>query len=115
MKHLKLVVNNVQNKKIKFFDKKELKKILDLYAQMVSSGLWKDYSLNVSNHEISFNIYERASEFPIYKISKNLKSKNNYEKYFIQDRNGKLINKSDNLNSLIKNLKLQYFKNVRQV
>ena len=26
-----------------FFDKYELKKILDLYAQMVSNGIWKDY------------------------------------------------------------------------
>ena len=104
MKHLKLIVNNTPNKNVKFFNKQELKKILDLYAQMVSGGIWKDYSLNISNNEISFNIYKRTSEFPIYRIFKNLKSKHNYEKYFIQDRNGKLINRSDNLHSLIKNL-----------
>ena len=43
MKHLKLVVNNRNIKKDIFFNKKELKLILNLYAKMVSSGEWKDY------------------------------------------------------------------------
>ena len=49
--NLKLVVNNVyldQNQKF-FFEKKELKIILDLYAKMVSEGSWKDYGLNISS------------------------------------------------------------------
>ena len=36
MKHLKLVVNNKNKKKDIFFNKKELKLILNLYAEMVS-------------------------------------------------------------------------------
>ena len=47
--NLKLVVNNV-NKKLEdkhFFEKDELKIILDLYARMVSEGSWKDYGLNI--------------------------------------------------------------------
>ena len=43
MKHLKLVVNNANNKKNIFFNKTELKLILNLYAEMVSGGEWKDY------------------------------------------------------------------------
>ena len=45
--NLRLVINNV-NKKIEdkhFFEKDELKIILDLYAKMVSEGSWKDYGL----------------------------------------------------------------------
>ena len=43
-KHLKLVVNNSQlnEKSNYFFEKEELKIILDLYAKMVSNGSWKD-------------------------------------------------------------------------
>ena len=39
-KHLKLVVNNSQlkDKEKYFFEKEELKVILDLYAKMVSNG-----------------------------------------------------------------------------
>ena len=43
--NLKLVINNSHNKieEKQFFDKNELKIILDLYAKMVSEGSWKDY------------------------------------------------------------------------
>ena len=52
MKHLKLVINNQKEKLNKYFDKKELKIILNLYAKMVSSGEWKDYGLSISKREI---------------------------------------------------------------
>ena len=48
-RNLKLVVNNVskdENQKY-FFEKKELKIILNLYAKMVSEGSWKDYGLSI--------------------------------------------------------------------
>ena len=48
MKNIRLVVNNEFKKKEKekFFVKKELQCILNLYAKMVSNGSWKDYSLS---------------------------------------------------------------------
>ena len=44
-RNLKLVVNNPykQIEERQFFEKNELKTILDLYAKMVSEGSWKDY------------------------------------------------------------------------
>ena len=42
MKNLKLIVNNTKNEKNIFFNKEELQLILNLYAQMVSGGEWKD-------------------------------------------------------------------------
>ena len=49
--NLRLVVNNPHNKieEKQFFEKDELKIILDLYAKMVSEGSWKDYGLNISS------------------------------------------------------------------
>jgi len=85
MKHLKLVINNEKKIKEIFFNKKELKSILNLYAQMVSGGEWKDYGLSISKKEVSFNIYRRTSEFPEYKITKNFKPKNENEKYLVKD------------------------------
>ena len=42
MKNIKLIINNdIKKEKEKFFVKKELKCILDLYARMVSNGTWK--------------------------------------------------------------------------
>ena len=105
MRSLKLVVNNVTNNANKeiFFIKKELQTILNLYGRMVSNGTWKDYGVSISPKEISFNIYQRASEKPIYRILKNLKPKNYNEKFYIKDKHGNILKKSSDLLSLIEN------------
>jgi len=110
MKHLKLVINNVPKKIDKFFNKEELKLILNLYAKMVSSGEWKDYGLSISKKEISFNVYYRATDFPAYKITKNLNPKNENQKYLIKDGQNKIINNSKNLQSLINKIIWKKFK-----
>jgi len=100
MKHLNLVINNENRKKDIFFNKTELQLILNLYAKMVSGGEWKDYGLNISKKEVSFNVYHRTSEFPVYKITKNLKPKNENEKYLVKDNTNKIINSNQNVNGL---------------
>ena len=110
MKHLSLVVNNKNKRKEIFFNKKELKLILNLYAKMVSSGEWKDYGLNISKKEVSFNVYQRASEFPAYRITKNFNPKNNNEKYLIKGAQNRIINNSENLEMLIKKIVWKKFK-----
>ena len=110
MKHLKLIVNN-ENKKVDiFFNKKELKLILNLYAKMVSGGDWKDYGLSISKKEVSFNVYYRTSEFPAYKITKNFKPKNENEKYLITDSQNRRINNSESLENLINKIVWKKFK-----
>ena len=110
MKHLKLIINNKNIKRDIFFKKNELKLILNLYGKMVSGGEWKDYGLSISKKEVSFNVYNRASEFPAYKITKNLKPKNEEEKYLVKDSQNKVINQSDNLQNLIKRIIWKKFK-----
>ena len=68
---------------------------------MVSNGSWKDYSFSSGTKEVSFEIYQRASEKPVLRITKNLKPIYLNEKYFVKDRNGNVIEKSENLNQLI--------------
>ena len=77
---------------------------------MVSDGEWKDYGLSISKKEVSFNVYHRASEFPAYKITKNLKPKNKNEKYLVKDAKNKIIKNSENLKSLIENIIWKKFK-----
>jgi hypothetical protein len=110
MKHLKLIINNKNNEKDTFFNKIELKLILNLYAEMVSGGEWKDYGLSISKREVSFNVYHRTSEFPIYKIAKNLNPKNKNEKYLIKNSKNIVIKNSENLGSLIKKIIWKKFK-----
>ena len=99
---LRLVINNNFDKREVFFIKKELRSILNLYAQKVSSGDWKDYGLSINKKEVTFDIYQRSSDKPIYRISKNLNPKRKDEKFYILDRNGSIVEKSENLERLIK-------------
>ena len=103
--NLRLVVNNPNNKieEKQFFEKDELKIILDLYAKMVSEGSWKDYGLNISSKQVSFSVFRTATENAIYKICKNFKPKNKNLKYLITDTSGKILKNSYELKTLLKN------------
>jgi hypothetical protein len=101
--NLKLIINNQQNKEDQkqFFEKDELKIILDLYAKMVSEGSWKDYGLNISSKQVSFSVFRNATENALYKICKNFKPKNKNLKYLITDSNGKILKNSFYLKTLL--------------
>ena len=102
--NLKLVVNNPNNKieDKHFFEKDELKIILDLYAKMVSEGSWKDYGLSISSKQVGFSVFRNATENAVYKICKNFKPKNKNLKYLITDTSGKILKNSYDLNILLK-------------
>ena len=107
--NLKLIINN-QYKKIEerqFFEKDELKIILDLYAKMVSEGSWKDYGLNISSKQVSFSVFKNAAENDLYRICKNFKPKNKNLKYLITDNTGKILKNSFDLKILLKNTNWQ--------
>ena len=104
--NLRLVVNNIDKKKLEdnhFFEKDELKIILDLYAKMVSEGSWKDYGLSISSKQVGFSVFKNAAENALYKICKNFRPKNNNLKYLITDTNGKILKNSSELKLLLKN------------
>ena len=104
-KNLKLVINNSHQKidEKQFFEKNELKTILDLYAKMVSEGSWKDYGLNISSRQVSFSVFKNAAENALYKICKNFNPSNKNLKYLITDSNGKILKNSFDLEILLKN------------
>ena len=104
-KHLKLVINN-SNKNEKsnyFFEKEELKIILDLYAKMVSNGSWKDYGLKISSKQVAFSVFKNSSENAVYNICKNFKPLNKNLKYLITDMKGRVLKNSYILEDLLRN------------
>ena len=103
-KILKLVVNNsVKYEEKYFFEKKELKIILDLYAKMVSEGSWKDYGLSISSRQIGFSVFKNSAENAKYNICKNFKPSNKNLKYAITDFKGKILKNSHDLFLLSQN------------
>ena len=104
-KNLRLVVDNTFREKDKkyFFEKNELKIILNLYAKMVSEGSWKDYGLAISSKQVGFSVFKNSTENAMYKICKNFKPTNKNLKYLITDSKGKIYKNSNNLETLLKN------------
>jgi len=96
----RLIKNNNLNKE-NFFNKKELQEILNLYGSMVSAGEWKDYGIYMSKTMISFEIYRKATENPLFQILKKLNQKDK-NKYQLKDAGGSVIKSSDNLSSILK-------------
>ena len=110
--NLRLVINNISDKNVEekhFFEKDELKIILDLYAKMVSEGSWKDYGLSISSKQVSFSVFKNATENALYKICKNFKPKDKNLKYLITDTNGKILKNSFDLDNLLKNTNWKKF------
>ena len=105
-RNLKLVINNSykQIEEKQFFEKNELKIILDLYAEMVSAGSWKDYGLNISSKQVSFSVFKNAADNALYKICKNFKPNNKNLKYLITESSGKVLKNSFDLEILLKNI-----------
>ena len=103
MNKIRLVINNEakKNEKEKFFIKRELQSILNLYAKMVSNGSWKDYGLNISNKQVSFSVFKNAAENAIYNICKNFKPNNKNLKYCITDSRSQILKNSHDLENLI--------------
>ena len=91
MKNIRLIVDNDRKAKQPYFIKKELQTILNLYAKMVSNGTWKDYSFSSGSKEISFDVYQRASDQPVLRILKNLKPNYYNEKFLIKDKNANIL------------------------
>ncbi len=112
-RNLKLVVNNLKkDEEIKyFFERNELKIILDLYAKMVSEGSWRDYGLSISSKQVSFSVFKNAAENAIYKICKNFKPSNKNLRYLITDTNGKILKNSFDLENLLKSTNWKKLKN----
>ena len=104
-RNFKLVINNsIKNFEEKyFFEKNELKIILDLYAKMVSAGSWKDYGLSISSRQVGFSVFKNAAENALYKICKNFNPSNKNLKYLITDSIGKILKNSFNLKKLLIN------------
>ena len=104
MNKIRLIINNdiKKSEKQKFFIKKELQCILNLYAKMVSNGSWKDYRLKISSKQVAFSVFKNSSENAVYNICKNFKPVNKNLKYLITDTKGTVLKNSYFLENLLK-------------
>jgi hypothetical protein len=52
------------------FHRDELDAILAVYSRKVAVGEWRDYALQMGREKAVFAIFQRASEYPLFRVEK---------------------------------------------
>lgn len=52
------------------FDRGELDAILSVYSRKVAAGEWRDYALEMGREKAVFAIFQRTSEYPLFRVEK---------------------------------------------
>jgi hypothetical protein len=52
------------------FNRAELDAILAVYARKVAAGEWRDYALEMGREKAVFAIFQRTSEYPLFRVEK---------------------------------------------
>lgn len=53
-----------------FFDRQELRQLLDLYSRRVASGEWKDYAIDQYGPMAVFSVFRHSFDRPAFAIAK---------------------------------------------
>jgi len=91
------------------FSKKDLNSIISVYSKNVSTGIWKDYSINFERNYAEFSIYKHTHASPEFSIIKNKK-----KIFFIYSRKQEL-KKSKYIKDVLNVLKKAESKKIFQI
>ena len=53
-----------------YFDRHELRRLLDIYSRRVMSGEWKDYAIDHQGGGAIFSIFRHSFDSPLFAIAK---------------------------------------------
>ncbi|MAU95614.1 MAG: hypothetical protein CMP81_06980 [Fulvimarina sp.] len=84
------------------FDRRELSAILRVYGQMVASGEWRDYAIDMLKDRAVFSVFRRTSEMPLYRIVKDPKLARRQGAYQVVAAGGLVLKRGHELSSVLK-------------
>ena len=85
-----------------FFDRQELRDILNVYGRMVAAGQWRDYRIEEYGDKVAFAVFRRASEMPAYRILKNPAMARKQGAYSIQGGAGQILKRGQDLVQMLR-------------
>lgn len=83
------------------FDRFELTAILDLYGRKVASGVWRDYAIDLLRDKAVFSVYRKASEYPLYRIEKDLRLARRQGAYSVIAAGGLIMKRGHDLRRVL--------------
>ncbi len=85
-----------------FFNRHELKLILNLYGRMVAAGEWRDYAIDDDGDSVMFSVYRRSSEMPLYQIEKQPRLARKQGAYAIRSASGQILKRGQSLDTMLR-------------
>lgn len=79
------------------FNRAELDAILAVYARKVAAGEWRDYALQMGRDKAVFAIFQRASEYPLFRVEKCPRLARRQGAYSIVLRSGAILKRGHEL------------------
>ena len=84
------------------FDRHELSLIMSLYGRYVAEGEWRDYAIDFSPEAATFAIHRRASEQPLYRITKNPALAQKQGQYAVIAPGGLILKRGQDLEQVLR-------------
>lgn len=83
------------------FNRIELDRILALYSRYVAKGEWRDYALQMGADKAVFAIFQRASEYPLFRIEKCPRLARKQGAYSVVTRSGQILKRGHDLDRVL--------------
>lgn len=92
------------------FRRPELDALLNLYGRMVAAGEWRDYAIDFLRDRAVFSVFRRASESPIYQITKKPALARKQGAFLVSASNGAVLRRGHELAQVLKVFDRQLFR-----
>ncbi|WP_295559101.1 DUF2794 domain-containing protein [uncultured Hyphomicrobium sp.] len=79
------------------FNRDELDAILAVYARKVAAGEWRDYALQMGREKAVFAIFQRTSEYPLFRVEKCPRLARRQGAYSVVLRSGAILKRGHDL------------------
>ncbi|MDQ8698505.1 DUF2794 domain-containing protein [Hyphomicrobium sp. LHD-15] len=79
------------------FNRSELDAILAVYARKVAAGEWRDYALEMGREKAVFAIFQRTSEYPLFRVEKCPRLARRQGAYSVVLRSGAILKRGHDL------------------
>ena len=83
------------------FDRHELNTILNVYGARVAAGDWRDYAISFGPQKAVFAIYQRTSDFPVYRLEKIPSLTRKQGAYCVVAPGGRIIRRGNSLDKVL--------------
>jgi hypothetical protein len=84
------------------FNRRELRRILDLYGRKVAAGEWRDYAIDFLKDRAVFSVFRRASEVPLYRIEKDPRLARKQGAYSVISATGLIVRRGHELDRVLR-------------